>query len=149
MQNKDNQNNIITYQSSDGQISFGVNLFEDTVWLTQKQMAELFNKDRKTITEHINNIYKERELDKNSTSWNFQLVRKEGNKEVVRRVEHYNLDVIISVDYRVKSPRGTQFRIWANKILKSYLLNGYAINETRIRDIRPLNYIVILKATFS
>ena len=133
--NKAKDQDIITYQSNDGQISFGVNVFEETVWLTQKQMAELFDKDRKTVTEHINNVYKENELEKDSTSWKFQLVQKEGNREVVRDVEHYNLDVIISVGYRVKSQRGTQFRRWATNILKQYLLNGYAINEQRIRAL--------------
>ena len=131
---KDNQN-ISIYESHDGQISFNVNVFEESVWLTQKQMTQLFDKSQRTISEHINNIYAEGELDKNSTYRNFRLVQKEANRMVERNVEHYNLDLIISVGYRVKSPRGTQFRIWATKILKQYLLNGYSVNEKRIRQI--------------
>ena len=130
-----NIQDIITYQSNDGQISFGVNVFDETVWLTQKQMAELFDKNQRTISEHINNIYDEGELDKNPTYRKFQLVQKEGGRNIVRDVEHYNLDVIISVGYRVKSQRGTQFRKWATSILKQYLLNGYAINESRLKAI--------------
>ena len=121
-ENQDLSNQDLTiYKSEDGEISFNVNVFEETVWLTQNQMALLFDKDRKTITEHIRNIYKEKEL--------------ENNRKVLRNVEHYNLDVIISVGYRVKSKRGTQFRRWATNILKQYLLNGYAINEQRIKNI--------------
>jgi hypothetical protein len=120
------QNQIIIYQPEVGLSSLEVRLENETVWLTQNQMAELFDKNRKTITEHINNIYKELELQRNSTSRKFQLVQKEGGREIVREIEHYNLDVIISVGYRVKSKRGTQFRIWANKVLKEYLLRGHA-----------------------
>ena len=134
--NLGSSNDLVIYKTQDGDISFNVNVFEETVWLTQKQMAELFVKDRRTITEHINNIYGEEELDKNRTCWEFQHVRKEGNREVKRSIEHYNLDMIISVGYRVKSKRGIQFRQWARAILKQYLINGYAVNESRIKQIQ-------------
>jgi len=128
------QNQIIIYQPYVGLSSLEVRLENETVWLTQNQMAELFDKNRKTITEHINNIYKELELQRNSTSRKFQLVQKEGGREIVREIEHYNLDVIISVGYRVKSKRGTQFRIWANKVLKEYLLRGHAF-QVRLEKV--------------
>jgi hypothetical protein len=127
-----NNNNITIYQSNDGQISFNVNVFEETVWLTQKQMAELFDKDQRTISEHISNIFKDGELEENSVYRNFQYTASDGK---VYKTKHYNLDVIISVGYRVKSQRGIQFRRWATGILKQYLLNGYAINEQRIKAI--------------
>lgn len=120
------QNQIIIYQPDTGLSSLEVRLENETVWLNQNQMAELFQKDRSTITEHILNIYDEGELDENSTRGNFPQVRIEGGRKVSRRVDYYNLDIIISVGYRVKSKRGTQFRIWANKVLKEYLLRGHA-----------------------
>jgi hypothetical protein len=109
---------ILIYQNTDGHIKVDVRLEEETVWLTQDQMAQLFGKGRSTITEHIGNVFKEGELDPTPTRRNFRLVRLEGNREVEREVEHYNLDVIISVGYRVKSQQGTQFRIWATQRLK-------------------------------
>ncbi len=113
---------ILIYQNQEGNIKVDVRLEEETVWLTQDQMAQLFGKGRSTITEHIGNIFKEGELDENSTRRNFRLVRLEGNREVERDVEHYNLDVIISVGYRVKSQQGTQFRIWATELLDELVL---------------------------
>jgi death-on-curing family protein len=110
-----------------------VRLEEETVWLTQKQMAELFNKGIATINEHIKNIYKERELKEKSTIRNFRIVQKEGKRSVERNVVFYNLDVIISVGYRVKSKQGTQFRIWATNVLKKHLVDGYTINEKRLK----------------
>ena len=118
---------IIIYQSEDGQTQIDVRLENDTVWLTQAQMAELFQKDQSVIARHIANIFKEGELEKNS---NMQILHNTLSKYKPTSV--YNLDVIISVGYRVKSKRGTAFRIWANKILKEYLIKGYVINE-RIR----------------
>lgn len=106
---------------------------EKTVWLSQKQMADLFQKDVRTVNEHLGNIYKEKELQKKSTVRNFRIVQKEGKREVSRNVDFYNLDVIISVGYRVKSQRGTQFRIWATKLLKKHLIEGYTINEKRLK----------------
>ena len=136
---ENNSNKLIIYQPEEGVLSLEVKLEKETVWLTQNQMAKLFNKNRKTITEHINNIYKEAELQRISTSRKFQLVQNEGSRNITRNVEHYNLDVIISVGYRVKSKQGTQFRIWANKILKDYLLKGHVLKE-RVDNIERKLY---------
>lgn len=125
-------NQVLLYQAKDGSLQTEVPLQEDTVWLNQKQMAELFNKDIRTINEHIQNIYIEKELTSDSTIRKFRIVRQEGKREVSREIEHYNLDVIISVGYRVKSKEGTLFRIWANKILKDYLIQGYALDQVRL-----------------
>jgi len=122
---------IIIYKSKEGP-ELEVRLEEETVWLTQKQMSLLFDKDVRTIREHIKNIYKEGELDEKSTLRKFRIVQKEGKREVERKVDFYNLDVIISVGYRVKSNRGTQFRIWATKTLKEHIIKGYTINEQRL-----------------
>ena len=107
-----NVSNLLIYQNQEGNIKIDVQLENETVWLTQEQMAQLFGKGRSTITEHISNIYKEEELEQISTRRNFRQVRIEGNREVEREIEYFNLDVIISVGYRVKSKQGTQFRIW-------------------------------------
>ncbi len=126
------QNQIEIYQANDGSTQINVQFEQDTVWLTQAQMAELFDKDVRTISEHIKNIYGSEELIPDSTVRNFRIVRTEGKRQVARNIDHYNLDVIISVGYRVNSKRGTQFRIWANSVLKEYLVKGYAINEKRL-----------------
>ncbi|MDE7387886.1 MAG: virulence protein RhuM/Fic/DOC family protein [Muribaculaceae bacterium] len=120
-------NSIVIYQTNDGETSIDVKFHDETVWLSQSQMAELFQKDRTVIGRHINNIFKEGELERDSTCAKFAHMGSNGDQQYVTTI--YNLDVIISVGYRVKSKRGTQFRIWANKILKQYLLDGYAINE--------------------
>ena len=120
---------VIIYRSEDGTIQLEVQLHEETVWLTRPQMALLFNTTPQNVTMHIGNIYTEEELDENSTSKDFLLVQKEGNRSIKRRAKFYDLDVIISVGYRVKSKRGTQFRKWANAVLKDYLLRGYAVNQ--------------------
>ncbi len=120
---------ILIYQDEQGNTNIDVRIQQETVWLTQKQMAELFDKNVRTINEHINNVYEERELQRDSTIRKFRIVQTEGKRKVEREVEHYNLDVIISVGYRVKSVRGTQFRIWATNILKQYLKDGYALNK--------------------
>ena len=130
------KNEIIIYTTSDGKETFEVNLKKDTVWLSQRQMAELFEKDIRTVNEHIGNIYKEKELSKDSTIRKFRIVQKEGKRQIERERNLYNLDVVISVGYRVKSQRGTQFRIWATNVLKQHLVNGYTINEKRIREDR-------------
>ncbi|MDI6736516.1 MAG: RhuM family protein [bacterium] len=108
-------------------------LEKETVWLTQKQMAELFNKGVSTINEHIKNIYKDGELEDMATIRNFRIVQKEGERKIERDVVFYNLDVIISVGYRVNSKQGTQFRIWATNVLKKHLVDGYTINEKRLK----------------
>ena len=125
---------IVIYRTKGGKTALEVNLREDTVWLSQVQMSELFAKDRRTISEHINNVFKEKELSKNRTIRKFRIVRQEGARTVERDVDFYNLDVIISVGYRVKSQRGTQFRIWATRVLKDHILKGYSINEKRLRE---------------
>lgn len=126
---------IQIYTSQDGQVSLNVSFEQETVWLSQSQMAELFEKNVRTINDHIENIFKERELDfGDSTVRKFRIVRKEGNRQVSRNIEHYNLDVIISVGYRVKSQRGVQFRQWATKTLKQHLIDGYTVNEKRLQE---------------
>jgi len=129
-------NEIVIYTTPDGKETFEVNLKKDTVWLSQKQMAELFEKDVRTVNEHIGNIYKEKELIKSSTIRKFRIVQKEGNRQVERTRSGYSLDIIISVGYRVNSKRGTQFRIWATHVLKEHLIKGYTINEKRMREDR-------------
>ena len=124
-----NPNEIILYQTDVQSNHIEVRLEDETVWLTQLQMVDLFNATKQNISLHINNIFKEGELDKISTVKEYLTVQQEGTRKIKRKVKIYNLDVIISVGYRVKSQRGTQFRIWANKILKEYLLKGYAINN--------------------
>ncbi|MFC1616899.1 virulence RhuM family protein [Candidatus Margulisiibacteriota bacterium] len=138
-------NEIILYKSDDGKLSFDVKLEQNTVWLTQAKMAMLFDKDRKTITEHIGNIYKAKELSEKATCRKFQLVRLEGNRKVKRSIEHYNLDVIIGVGYRVNSSRGTQFRIWATQILKDYLLKGYSVNRHKLEAIESKIDLILKK----
>ena len=130
-----NKNEIIIYQA-ENLTRVEVKVVEETVWLNRQQISMLFDRDIKTIGKHINNVFSEGELDKGSTVANFATVQIEGGRTVERQIEYYNLDVIISVGYRVKSKQGTQFRIWANNILKDYLLKGYTINNriNRIED---------------
>lgn len=123
---------IEIFQSEDGNTEVSVRLEKETVWLNQYQMEELFETDRTSIVKQISNIYKSKELDEESTSAKIALVRKEGSRQITRKILFYNLDLIITVGYRVNSKRGTQFRIWANKVLKEYLLKGYALNEKRL-----------------
>ncbi len=125
----DNKGEIIIYETQDGQTSIDVKMDGETVWLTQQQMAELFDTDRTSILKHIRNIYRSEELHEDSTCAKFAQVRKEGKRQVKREIPFYNLDMIISIGYRVNSKRGTHFRVWANKILKEYLVKGYAINN--------------------
>ena len=123
---------IAIYQTDDGSITTEVRLEGETVWLSQKQMAELFDKNIMTINEHIANVFAEGELEPSATIRKFLMVRQEGKREVKREIEHYNLDVIISVGYRVKSKQGTQFRIWATQRLREYLVQGYTLNQQRL-----------------
>ncbi len=127
-------NKIEIYQTADKQTEVRVKFDEETVWLNRQQIAELFARDLKTIGKHINNVFKEGELRRNSTVANFATVQTEGQRSVKREIEYYNLDVIISVGYRVKSPQGTQFRIWATNRLKDYLIQGYALNQQRFEQ---------------
>jgi hypothetical protein len=127
---------IILYRPDELAEHIEVRLEDETVWLSQQQMATLFNQTKQNISLHINNCFKEGELNKKATVKEFLTVQKEGNRTVKRKIEYFNLDVIISVGYRVKSKQGTQFRIWATRVLKDYLLKGYAINTrmNRIED---------------
>lgn len=125
---------IIIYDSPEGQTQFELRLDSESIWMSQKQMAELFDKDPDTIGLHLKNIYSTQELEEKGTTEKYSVVQKEGKRRVKRSIQHYNLDAIISVGYRVNSIRGTQFRIWANKILKEYLIKGYSINEKRLKE---------------
>lgn len=127
-------NQIVIYQTPDGETSIDVTFEQDTVWLTQSQMMELFQSSKQNISLHLNNIFKEGELGREGTVKESLTVQKEGKRAVKRRIEQYSLDVIISVGYRVKSRRGIQFRIWANKILKEFLTQGYSLNEKRLQE---------------
>jgi prophage maintenance system killer protein len=124
------KNEIVLFENQD--VKLEVNMKDETVWLSQQQMALLFNSSRTNIIEHINNIYSEEELDKVSTCQNFRQVQKEGKRNIARNIPFYNLDMIISVGYRVKSKNGIVFRKWANKIIKDYLIKGYAVNNKRL-----------------
>jgi hypothetical protein len=123
------KNEIVLYQSGELAEHIEVRLDEHTVWLHRNQIATLFGRDVKTIGKHINNVFAEGELEKNSTVAKFATVQLEGGRKIERQIEYYNLDVIISVGYRVKSKQGTQFRIWATNVLRDYLLKGYALNQ--------------------
>ncbi len=128
------EHQIEIYQSNKDQIEINVQFEKETVWLSQKLMSDLFVKDSDTIGLHLRNIYEEGELEENSTTEFFSVVQIEGKRQVNRKIKHYNLDAIISVGYRVNSKRGTQFRQWATQRLKDYLVQGYAINEKRLKE---------------
>lgn len=139
----DNRGNIVIFQTKDGNTSIDVKLENETVWLSQAQMAELFQKDRTVIGRHINNVYREGELERDITCAKFAHMGTDEDQRYETTI--YNLDVIISVGYRVKSQRGTQFRIWANKVLKEYLIKGYAINQqVKIEQLEDLKNTVRL-----
>ena len=126
--------NFIMYTTDDGQVEIEVKLEDENVWLTQNAMAELFNTTISNINMHIKNIYAENELNEVSTIKESLIVRQEGNRKVERNIKFYNLDLIIAVGYRVKSVRGTQFRIWANKLIREYLIKGYNLNVNRFKN---------------
>lgn len=135
-----NNSNIIMYTTEDGLTKIETTFEDDTVWLSLDQMAELFQRDKSTISRHIKKIYEEGELHRDSTVANFATVQMEGERQVERYIDYYNLDVIISVGYRVKSPRGTQFRIWAMGILKEYMKKGFALDDERLKRLGGGNY---------
>ena len=130
----------VIYQTDDGQTNIEVKIEDDTVWLTQQQMSELFQTSRTNVVEHIKHIYEERELDEISTCRNFRQVRKEGNREVTRQILHYNLDMIISLGYRIKSVIATRFRQWATQRLKEYMIKGFTIDDERLKGNGGGNY---------
>lgn len=134
MNKLDTQNKIIIYKTKSGVPEIDVKIEKDTVWLTEKQIAQLFDVNVPAISKHINNIYNEEELNQGSTISKMETVQKEDNRQILRNIDHYNLDMIVSVGYRVNSRRATQFRIWATNTLKQYLLNGYAVNTKRLTE---------------
>jgi toxin-antitoxin system, toxin component, fic family len=132
--------NMLIYQSADGKIKIDVRFRNETVWLSLDQMATLFGRDKSTISRHVKNVFEEGELTPEATVANFATVQAEGNREVTRNIDYYNLDVIISVGYRVKSQQGTQFRIWATQRLKEYIIKGFALNDERLKTGSSYNY---------
>jgi len=126
---------LVIFRAQDGNVKLNVNIDKGTVWLSLEQMSELFERDKSTISRHIKNVFKDGELSESSTVAKFATVQIEGNRNVERFIENYNLDVIISVGYRVKSQRGVEFRKWANGVLKDYILKGYAVNNNRINEL--------------
>lgn len=143
-----NNSQIIIYRSEDGDIKIDATFEDETVWLNQAQIAELFGKGRSTVAEHIQNIFKEKELDEEVVCRDFRLTTEHGaieGKTQENTVKHYNLDVIISVGYRVKSQQGTQFRIWATSRLKEYIVKGFALNDERFKSGKSMNYFTELQ----
>jgi len=130
------ESQILIYKREDGKSEFQVKLVDSTIWLSQKEMAELFAKDSDTIGLHLKNIFDSGELDRGSTTEKYSVVRQEGEREVKRKIQFYNLDAIISVGYRVNSIKGTQFRIWATKVLKDHIEQGYSINQRRLTSLQ-------------
>ena len=126
---------LVLFNSTDGKVSLPVTIKNDSVWLTLDQVAELFGRDKSTVSRHIHNVFRENELDRSSTVAKNATVQFEGSREIERMIDYYNLDVIISVGYRVKSQRGVEFRKWANSVLKDYILQGYAVNELRMKQL--------------
>lgn len=136
----ENQGDIVIYQTEDGNTKIDVRFVDETVWLTQQQMTELFQSSRTNIVEHIQHIYEEGELDKASTCRNFRQVRTEGNRQVTREIPYYNLDMIISLGYRVKSMIATNFRRWATERLKEYMVKGFTMDDERLKNLGGGNY---------
>jgi prophage maintenance system killer protein len=137
-----NSNKVIFYENEHGKSSIKINLINNSIWLSQKEMSELFDKNSDTISLHLKNIYTSKELNKNATTEKYSVVQNEGKRSVTRKVTYYNLDAIISVGYRVNSKKGTQFRIWATNILKEHLTKGYSINEKRLEQLQKTIQLV-------
>lgn len=138
---KTNHNDkMLIYQSADGQIKIDVRFENETVWLSLDQMSTLFGRDKSTVSRHIKNIFEEAELSPDTTIANYATVQEEGNREVTRNIDYYNLDIIISVGYRVKSQQGTQFRIWATQRLREYIIKGFTLNDERFKTGSSYNY---------
>ena len=131
----DNKSSLIIYTTDDGLTNIDVTFDNETVWLSLDQMAVLFDRNKSTISRHIKNIFEEQELEEKSTVAKFATVQTEGNREVERDIEYFNLDVIISVGYRVKSKRGVQFRIWASNLIKEYLKKGFVLDDKRLKEL--------------
>lgn len=135
---------ILLYQGDDGEVRIDVRLQDETVWLTQRLMADLYQVSVPTINEHLSNIYTDRELDEGATIRKFRIVQAEGSRQVERLVDHYNLDGILAVGYRVRSPRGAQFRKWATATLKEYLIKGFVLNDVRLKNPGGWDYFDVL-----
>lgn len=140
MNEQPNNGNIILYQTEDGKSRIEVTLCNDTVWLTADQMAELFQRNKSTISRHIKNVFEDGELNPDSVVAFFATVQNEGDRTVEQNLAYYNLDMIISVGYRVKSHRGVQFRIWATQVLREYLVKGFAMNDDLLKRTGGGNY---------
>ena len=140
----ENNTELIIYQTEDGRTKIDVHMENETVWLSLEQMSELFQRDKSTISRHIKNVFADGELLEEATVAIFATVQMEGCREITRNITHYNLDVIISVGYRVKSLRGTQFRIWANSVLREYLIKGFAMNDDLLKQAGGGSYFVEL-----
>ena len=138
--NSENLGEIIIYENANGKAKIDVKFYDDTVWLTQQQMALLYGTTKQNISLHIKNIYEEQELSENSTVKEFLTVQKEGNRDVERNVRYYNLDMIISLGYRVKSQIATRFRIWATERLKEYMIKGFTLDDERLKGNAGGNY---------
>lgn len=144
MKINNNKNQIIIYRGKEGQPRLNVQTDGKTVWLTQKQLTELFKTSKTNVSEHIKNIFQEKELDKKATVRKFRTVQKEGTREVLREVEYYNLDLIISLGYRIKSSIATQFRMWATKRLKEYIIKGFALDDDKLKNGNSLYWQELL-----
>lgn len=138
--NQNNKRDILIYQSQNGQIKVEVRFEDETVWLTQQQMAELYQCSRTNVVEHIKHIYEDEELEEQATCRKIRQVQMEGNREVSREFPFYNLDMIISLGYRIKSQTATQFRIWATQRLREYLVKGFTLNDERLKSGSGYNY---------
>lgn len=139
-QNPNDSGEIIIYQSDDGLVKLKTRINDDTIWLTQAQLVELYHSSKANVSEHIKHIFKEGELTESATVRNFRTVRKEGNREVLRSETYYNLDMIISLGYRIKSSIATAFRIWATQVLKEYMIKGFAMDDDRLKGVGGGNY---------
>ena len=141
-QNENTRGEMVLYQAQDGTVELDVRLERESLWLNQKQMSLLFDKDTDTIGLHLRNIFKEGELEETATTEEYSVVQTEGQRKVSRKLRFYNLDAILSVGYRVNSKRGTQFRIWATRVLRDHLLQGYSVNERRLQELKQSLRIV-------
>jgi hypothetical protein len=133
-------NEVLIYKSSDGKTSLDIKLQDETLWLSQKQLAEVFGKAKSTISEHIKAIFEEGELDPSATVRNYRTVQMEGDREVVRELEHYSLDMVIALGFRVRSSSGTQFRVWAKEKLKEYIVKGFVLDDERFKNGKSKEY---------
>ena len=140
------ESNILLYETEEGNVNVDVILKDETIWLTQKSMAEVFDCSSDNVSLHLKNIFEDNELDKNSTTEKISVVRKEGNRNVNRELEFYNLDAIIAVGYRINSKKATEFRIWATKVLREYMVKGFVLNDEKLKNNGESTYFEELLA---